>query len=78
MNATPAQIDRIRVEEPLILRRAFLEYPAEQPWSFVGNAVSQTWTFGMDDFSWARLARHPDGSVNTARSARTGRARGWT
>ncbi len=66
MNASPAQMDRIRVEEPLILRRAFMEYPAEQTWSFVGNAVSQTWTFGMDDFSWVRLARLPDGNVDTS------------
>ena len=63
--ATPAQMDRIRAEETTILRRAFLEYPAAQTWSFAGNAVSQTWTFGMDDFSWSRLARLPDGRVDT-------------
>ena len=38
----------------------------EQIWAFAGNAVSQTWTFGMDDFSWARLKWLPDGNVDTA------------
>ena len=64
--ASPAQMDRIRAEEATILRRAFMEHPAEQIWSFAGNAVSQTWTFGMDDFSWARLKWLPDGNVDTA------------
>ena len=64
--ASPEQMDRIRAEEPLILRRAFMDYPAEQIWSFAGNAVSQTWTFGMDDFSWSRLEWLPDGRVDTA------------
>jgi hypothetical protein len=64
--ASPAQMDRIRAEEATILRRAFMEYPAEQTWSFAGNAVSQLWTFGMDDFRWARLARLPDGRVDMA------------
>ena len=64
--ATPAQMDRIRAEEMTILRRAFMEHPAEQIWSFAGNAVSQTWTFGMDDFSWVRLKWLPDGNVDTA------------
>ena len=63
--ASPAQMDRIRAEEATILRRAFMEYPAAQIWSFAGNAVSQTWTFGMDDFSWARLEWLPDGNVDT-------------
>ena len=63
--ASPAQMDRIRAEEATILRRAFLEYPAEQTWSLAGNTVSQVWTFGMDDFSWSRLAWLPDGTVDT-------------
>ena len=63
--ASPDQMDRIRAEEATILRRAFMEHPAEQIWSFAGNAVSQTWTFGMDDFSWTRLKRLPDGNVDT-------------
>ena len=63
--ASPEQMDRIRAEEPLILRRAFMDYPAEQIWSFAGNAVSQTWTFGMDDFSWSRLRWLPNGNVDT-------------
>ena len=64
--ASPDQMDRIRAEEATILRRAFMEYPAAQIWSFAGNAVSQTWTFGMDDFSWSRLKWLPDGNVDTA------------
>lgn len=63
--ATPEQMDRIRAEEATILRRAFMEHPAAQIWSFAGNAVSQTWTFGMDDFSWTRLEWLPDGTVDT-------------
>ena len=57
-------MDRIRAEEATILRRAFMDYPAAQTWSFARNAVSQTWTFGMDDFSWSRLTRLPDGNVD--------------
>jgi hypothetical protein len=63
--ASPDQMDRIRAEETTILRRAFMDYPAAQTWSFAGNAVSQVWTFGMDDFSWSRLARLPDRRVDT-------------
>jgi hypothetical protein len=64
--ASPDQMDRIRAEEATVLRRAFMDHPAAQTWSFAGNAVSQVWTFGMDDFSWSRLARLPDGNVDMA------------
>lgn len=58
---TPAQLDRIRAEEPAILVRAFLAYPLEQSWSLGGNSVQQFVAVGLDDFHWAPLVRTPDG-----------------
>lgn len=59
--STPEQLARIRDEEMLILRRAFLEYPLQQTWSLTANATRQLWTIGTSDFRWGRLLRGPDG-----------------
>jgi hypothetical protein len=48
-------MDRIRKEEFLILKRAFLEFPAEQTWSLVGNAARQMGLIGLGDTSWGRV-----------------------
>jgi hypothetical protein len=72
--ATPDQMSRIRAEEILILRRAFAEYPLEQTWSLVGNAVRQVWTIGMDDFWWARLSFDADGLLVADRAPNEDRA----
>jgi hypothetical protein len=53
--ATDSQMDRIRKEEFLILKRAFLEFPAEQTWSLVGNAARQMGLIGLGDTSWGRV-----------------------
>ncbi|MGL4543882.1 MAG: hypothetical protein ACRCUI_15375, partial [Polymorphobacter sp.] len=59
--ATDAQMARIRAEEPIILRRAFLEYPRQQSWSLVSNAVLQLGSIGTEDLRWSRLQRTADG-----------------
>lgn len=53
--ATDAQMNDIRQEEFLILGRAFIEYPAEQIWSLVGNSVRQMGMFGLGDTAWGRV-----------------------
>lgn len=67
--ATDEQMDRIRAEEFLILRRAFLEYPAAQTWSFAGNAVRQLGHIGMDDTGWGTVVEGTDGSFQRAPSS---------
>lgn len=59
--ATDEQMDRIRLEEFLILRRALIEFPFEQAWSFAGNAVRQTIMIGLADMSWGRVIEDADG-----------------
>lgn len=54
--ATDAQMDRIRTEEMVILRRTLAEYPIEQLWSFIGNGVRQIGMIGLDDTSWGRVS----------------------
>lgn len=62
--ATDEQMTRIRAEEPIILRRAFLEYPAQQSWSLVGNAVLQIGSIGTEDLRWSHLMRTADGGFS--------------
>jgi hypothetical protein len=45
--ATPGQMDRIRAEESLIVRRAALEYPVEQISRSARNVFAQTFEFGL-------------------------------
>lgn len=59
--ATDEQMTRIRAEEPVILRRAFFEYPRQQTWSLVGNAVLQLGSIGTEDLRWSHLLRTADG-----------------
>lgn len=63
--ATDDQMARIRQEEFLILKRAFVEYPVAQTWSFVGNAVRQTWMIGTSDISWGRVIESDDGGFQS-------------
>lgn len=56
---TPAQLERIREEEYLILRRAFRAYPVAQTRSLLGNAALQTVRIGTGQIYAAR--RGPDG-----------------
>lgn len=60
--ATDEQMTRIRDEEFLILGRAFLEYPSEQTWALVGNAVRQMGLIGLADVTWGRVIEGPDGA----------------
>ena len=53
--ATDAQMDVIRAEEMLILKRTLIEYPAAQIWSFVGNAVRQMGMIGLGDTTWGLI-----------------------
>jgi hypothetical protein len=62
--ATDEQMTRIRAEEPVILRRAFLEYPRQQSWSLVGNAVLQLGAIGTEDLRWSALTRTGDGGFS--------------
>jgi hypothetical protein len=66
--ASDEQMDRIRQEEFLILKRAMLEYPAVQTWSFVGNAVRQLSKIGMEDTAWGTVVEGADGSFQRERS----------
>jgi hypothetical protein len=59
--ATDEQMNRIRQEEFLILKRALMDYPLAQTWSFVGNAVRQMGMIGMGDASWGRVIDGGDG-----------------
>lgn len=45
--ASPAQMERIRAEESLIIRRAAREHPIEQATISIGNALRQMITFGV-------------------------------
>ena len=45
--ASPAQMDRIRAEESLIIRRAIREYPLEQARLSIGNVLRQLVNFGV-------------------------------
>lgn len=55
----PAQIDDIRAEEFRILWNAFLDYPAAQTWSLIGNAATQVVTVGTGEIR--PLERDGDG-----------------
>ena len=47
--ATPEQMERIRAEESMIVRRAAMEYPVHQLRLAASNIVLQFFTFGPDD-----------------------------
>lgn len=65
-NASPELYQRIRAEELAILSRAFVRYPAQQAWSFAGNAARQFVRFGADDFQWGGFVRMERAADNTA------------
>lgn len=69
--ATDAQMKRIRQEEFLILRRAFIEYPTEQTWSLVGNTVRQMSMFGLGDTSWGRVIDGEQGEFDWEAGSRS-------
>jgi hypothetical protein len=69
--ATDAQMKRIRQEEFLILRRAFIEYPTEQTWSLVGNTVRQMGMFGLGDTSWGRVIDGEQGEFDWEAGSRS-------
>lgn len=50
--ASPEQMERIRAEESVIVRRAALEYPAHQARKFVSNTLLQLLQFGPDSLSF--------------------------
>ena len=52
--ATPEQMDRIRAEESLIVRRAAMEYPAEQFRLSATNIARQLTMFGPDDLEFGQ------------------------
>ena len=52
LRATPQQMDRIRAEESIIVRRAALEYPGHQMRRSVTNTFRQLFAFGPDDLSF--------------------------
>lgn len=47
MRATPSQMERIRAEEMLIVRRAAAEYPLMQVWRASVNLGHQLWSMGL-------------------------------
>lgn len=59
----PEQIARVRDEEATILWRAFLDYPAQQTWSFAGNAVVQFVSLGTGDFWRAKFGSTERGAL---------------
>lgn len=59
--ATDTQMERIRAEEMVILKRALAEYPVEQLWSFVGNGVRQMGMIGLADTTWGRIVADETG-----------------
>jgi hypothetical protein len=69
--ATDAQMKRIRQEEFLILKRAFIEYPMEQTWSLVGNTVRQMGMFGLGDTSWGRVIDGEQGEFDWEAGSRS-------
>jgi len=73
-SATTDQMVRIRAEEPVILWRAFLEYPAQQSWSLVGNTAKQLVSLGTDDFQWAAVKRATIGELKSSFDRDRGRA----
>ncbi len=72
--ATLAQMDRIRAEEVLILRRAFADYPLTQGWALLRNSVVQLTRFGGDDFIWGEITRDAAGLPDADLSLDTRRA----
>jgi hypothetical protein len=61
--ATPQQMERIRAEEMIIVRRAALEYPAEQARRSVTNMTSQLLHFGVDGLYFGFTISNGDGEV---------------
>lgn len=72
MSSTPEQLERIRQEETLILRRAFMEYPLQQTWSLARNSLKQFWTIGTLDITWGRMSRDSSGEFVRQDAGRKG------
>lgn len=69
--ATPEQMDRIRAEEGIIVRRAAMEYPVEQVRRSATNIVRQLVVFGPDDLVFGeRLVGRDDPSLTTVHTDR--------
>ncbi len=69
--ATPEQMDRIRAEEGIIVRRAAMEYPVEQVRRSATNIVRQLVVFGPDDLVLGeRLVGRDDPSLTTVHTDR--------
>lgn len=52
--ATPEQMERIRAEESMIVRRAAMEYPVQQLSRAASNTFFQFFAFGPDDLAFGR------------------------
>lgn len=58
--ATPEQMDRIREEEFVIVKRAALEYPLRTIWRITWNTLRQLWSFGYAEMEFNLDITHDD------------------
>ena len=71
--ATPEQMERIRAEESLIVRRAAMEYPVEQLRLSATNIARQLTMFGPDDLEFGqRLVGRGDPTLTQISARRPG------
>ena len=66
-------IGRIRAEEPILLWRAFLDYPVAQTWSLGRNAALQMVRFGLSDVYAGHVMVSADGTYDVALDQDTAR-----
>jgi hypothetical protein len=72
--ASTEQMQRVREEEPVILWRAFKEYPLQQSWSLARNTARQLVLVGGDDLAGGRIVQTPEGRLEVRLAPDAGRA----
>lgn len=71
--ATPAQMERIRAEESMIVRRAAMEYPSNQIGRSVRNSFAQFFEFGLKGLVFGEtMLAGEDPTISTASDDRPG------